>query len=207
MRIQPQPAPTPPPLPAPRRFRTLAGNQSLEARKKAVQDFQTDPPVGCFERGVGNSCMLQTAEGALRVSACARHPPVPRGGAAWQRDRHPARGAAPPPLRPLLTPPSPQSCRPRPSPAQTTVFLLSLQQGAVGLTLSAASHVFLLEPQLKLAQELQARLLLDFVWFVVWFVVWYGFVVLFGVFVRRPACGNFDWCGAGRRSEIGRAHV
>lgn len=38
----------------------------------------------------------------------------------------------------------------------TTVFLLSVRAGAVGLTLTAATHVFLLEPCLNVALELQA---------------------------------------------------
>ncbi|KIZ07225.1 hypothetical protein MNEG_0720 [Monoraphidium neglectum] len=38
----------------------------------------------------------------------------------------------------------------------TTIFLLSMRAGAVGLTLTAASHMFLLDPQLKLSTEMQA---------------------------------------------------
>eukprot|EP00479_Gromia_sphaerica_P004879 TRINITY_DN1577_c1_g1_i1.p2 TRINITY_DN1577_c1_g1~~TRINITY_DN1577_c1_g1_i1.p2 ORF type:complete len:143 (+),score=32.37 TRINITY_DN1577_c1_g1_i1:1716-2144(+) len=38
----------------------------------------------------------------------------------------------------------------------TTVFLLSVRCGAVGLTLTAANHVYMLEPCLNLALERQA---------------------------------------------------
>lgn len=38
----------------------------------------------------------------------------------------------------------------------TTVFLLSMRSGAVGINLTAASHVFLLEPCLNPALEEQA---------------------------------------------------
>jgi SNF2 family DNA or RNA helicase len=38
----------------------------------------------------------------------------------------------------------------------TTVLLLTARSGAVGLTLTAASHVFLLEPNLNPAVESQA---------------------------------------------------
>ena len=38
----------------------------------------------------------------------------------------------------------------------TTVLLLTARSGAVGLTLTAASHVFLLEPNLNPAVEAQA---------------------------------------------------
>ena len=38
----------------------------------------------------------------------------------------------------------------------TTVFLLSVRSGAVGINLTAASHVFLLEPMLNAALEAQA---------------------------------------------------
>lgn len=38
----------------------------------------------------------------------------------------------------------------------TTVFLLSIRAGAVGINLTAASHVFLLEPAVNSALEEQA---------------------------------------------------
>ncbi|CAM9513328.1 unnamed protein product [Ectocarpus sp. 8 AP-2014] len=38
----------------------------------------------------------------------------------------------------------------------TTVFLLSVRSGAVGINLTQADHVFLLEPMLNLALEKQA---------------------------------------------------
>ena len=38
----------------------------------------------------------------------------------------------------------------------TTVFLLSMRSGAVGINLTAANHVFLMEPAFKPALEAQA---------------------------------------------------
>jgi hypothetical protein len=54
------------------------------------------------------------------------------------------------------TPPPPPQAFQRDPP--TTVFLLSVRSGAVGINLTAANHVFLLEPCINPALEEQARL-------------------------------------------------
>lgn len=79
----------------------------------------------------------------------------------------------------------------------TTVFLLSMRSGAVGINLTAASHVFLLEPCINPALEEQA---IGRAWrmgqtrkvVVKRFYVKVGWVAWLGLFLAVPASGADD---------------
>ena len=69
---------------------------------------------------------------------------------------HPRPPTHHPPPPPLPPPPSQKAIAAFQHDPPTTVFLLSMRAGAVGINLTAANHVFLLEPALNPALEAQA---------------------------------------------------
>jgi hypothetical protein len=115
-------------------YRTITGSMGMKQRAKAIEVGGLGMGGVSFRRG---TCVLMTAAcESLRQPTPSTHQPTDQQPTPTNR-HHPA----------------PQAFQQDPP---TTVFLLSVRSGAVGINLTAANYVFLLEPCINPALEEQA---------------------------------------------------